>query len=63
MSFVKYITNYRLEKAKELLINTNMKIVDIYKKVGFGNSSYFTLMFKNHFGINPSQFKEKGGDL
>lgn len=58
-SFVKYITSYRLERARDLLQNTNMKIVDISEKVGYCNTSYFCLNFKNHFGISPTQYREK----
>lgn len=58
-SLVKYITSYRLEKAKDLLMNTNMKIIDICEKVGFTNASYFGLTFKNYYGTSPAKFREK----
>lgn len=59
-SLVKYITSYRLEKARHLLQNTNMKIVDICEKVGYNNVSYFCLIFKNYYGLSPAKFRENG---
>lgn len=56
-SLVKYMTCYRMDKAKELLQNTNMKIVDITEKVGYSNTSYFCTAFKNHFGISPAKYR------
>lgn len=58
-SLVKYITAYRLEKARDLLQNTNMKIVDICDNVGYNNISYFCSIFRNYFGVSPAKFREK----
>lgn len=58
-SLVKYITSYRLQNAWNLLQNTNMKIVDVSEKVGYNNTSYFCLNFKDHFGISPTQCRIK----
>lgn len=58
-SLIKYITSFRLNKAKELLENTNMKIVDICKSVGYTNVSYFILNFKGYFGVSPSKYRNK----
>lgn len=54
----KYLNQYRLEKACNLLLNSNMKVVDIAKYVGFENPSYFNRIFKNHFGTTPSIYRE-----
>ncbi|MFD2876829.1 helix-turn-helix transcriptional regulator [Paenibacillus rhizoplanae] len=40
-SLIRYITQVRMDKAVELLNTTNMKIVDIYKKLGYRSSTYF----------------------
>ncbi len=55
----KYLNHYRLEKACNLLIHSNMKVVDIAKYVGFDNTSYFNRIFKNHFGTTPSIYREE----
>lgn len=56
-SVVKYITSYRMDKAKEYLCGENYKIVDIYRMVGFSDASYFGMAFKSHFGLTPTQFR------
>ncbi|MEN8075854.1 response regulator [Clostridioides difficile] len=58
-NLAKYISQYRLEKAKDLLKTTNMKIADISKKVGYMNPSYFILLFKNNVGCSPAKYREK----
>ncbi|WP_308638069.1 response regulator transcription factor [Paenibacillus silvisoli] len=59
ISFNKYLTIYRMEKTKELLLTTNRKIIDISQEVGYGNFPYFSSLFKNHYGKTPSQFREE----
>lgn len=56
-----FIRVYRLEKAKELLQNTNMKIVQICKAVGFTNSSYFCKSFREYYGCSPERFRKGEG--
>jgi len=53
-----YITKVRLKKAKYLLLQENEPISDISHKVGFSTSAYFSTVFKNAFGITPSDFRE-----
>jgi Response regulator containing CheY-like receiver domain and AraC-type DNA-binding domain len=59
-SLLKYITSYRLEKAKELLQNTNMRVADIGEKIGYPNLSYFCMIFRNNYGMSPAKYREKG---
>lgn len=56
----RYIQQYRVNKAKELLIKTGASIEDIAVAVGFANSSYFCKVFKSITGVTPSEFAEKG---
>ncbi|MEK4345206.1 response regulator transcription factor [Paenibacillus sp. FSL P4-0184] len=58
-SVVKYINQYRMEKAKEFLDQSNYKINDVYKMVGYSDFSYFGVSFKQHFGLTPTQYREK----
>ena len=55
----KYIRQYRVDKAKELLVNTSDSIDVIAIKVGFANASYFCKVFKSLTGITPSEFVQK----
>lgn len=53
----KYIKNVRMEKARELLKGTNMKISDICEQVGYGSVSYFCRSFRNEYGVTPEQYR------
>jgi two-component system, response regulator YesN len=59
ISLIKYITQYRMEKAKELLDNSNLKINDIAEKVGYSDPSYFSMVFKNNVGFSPNRYRER----
>ena len=56
----RYIQQYRVEKAKELLVNSSGSVEEIAVAVGFANSSYFCKVFKSITGLTPSEFAEKG---
>ena len=52
-----WIRQKRLEKAQELLLNTNMTITDICYTLGFESIAHFSRLFKSHFGYPPSGFR------
>lgn len=56
-NFIDYLTNIRLTKAKELLVETDTKIKDVAESIGY-NHSYFNRIFKKQEGITPSEFRE-----
>lgn len=55
----KFIKNVRMEKTRELLLNTNMKISDICQKVGYSNVSYFCKSFLEEYGLTPEKFRHQ----
>lgn len=57
-SFSDYLNKTKNMKAKELILETNMKINDIAKEVGYIDSSYFYRKFKKFFGVSPSTLRE-----
>ncbi|MFE5324251.1 helix-turn-helix domain-containing protein [Paenibacillus sp. NPDC056579] len=59
-TFIDYLTKYRLDKAKQLLLETDEKINDIAVRVGY-QPPYFNRIFKKNEGMTPGQFREKGG--
>ncbi len=59
VQFSKYLLKIRLEKAKDLLEKSNIKIYELGKKVGFYDSKHFNKTFKKYFGITPGQYKNK----
>ncbi len=53
-----YVSDLRMEKAKELLQSGNWKIEEIARQVGMTNSTYFITRFKRRFGMTPNQYKQ-----
>ncbi|HJC92012.1 MAG TPA: response regulator [Candidatus Mediterraneibacter excrementigallinarum] len=53
-----YLAEYRLSKAKELLLTSNLKIYTISELCGFGSAQYFNRIFKKMTGFSPYQFKD-----
>lgn len=58
-SVTQYITQVRMEKAVELLKQTNMKVYEIAEEVGIPSYRYFTVMFRNWTGVSPTDYKRK----
>lgn len=58
ISFKEYLTNVRIEKAKELLKNRNASIAEVAYGVGFSSLSHFTTLFKSHLNISPGGFRK-----
>lgn len=54
-----YITEYRMERAKQLLGDSRYKIADISSKVGYSDGNYFGKSFKKYSGLSPSEYREK----
>jgi AraC-like DNA-binding protein len=52
-----YVVRLRMEKARELLTQSQQSIGDIAYEVGYKNSAHFTASFKKHFGFLPSDIK------
>lgn len=53
-----HINNIRLDKSKELLLNSNQTISEIAYAVGFSSPNYFSTTFKNKYGVPPKEFKK-----
>lgn len=53
-----YLTEYRVEKAKNLLKDSRHKITDISSKVGYSDGNYFGKTFKKLVGLSPSEYRE-----
>lgn len=58
INFIDYLTELRIEKAKSLLRETDLKINDIAAEVGY-QQRYFNRIFKKQVGITPGQFREQ----
>ncbi|MBP1988443.1 response regulator [Paenibacillus eucommiae] len=58
-TFVEYLTRVRIEKAGELLQETQLKSYEIAAKVGVADPHYFSVLFKKHTGMTPTEYREK----
>ena len=56
--FKDYLNNIRMEKAKLLLLTTDLKNYEISDQIGFDNVYYFNSKFKKTFGVTPKEFKK-----
>ncbi|CAM3191916.1 response regulator [Paenibacillus lupini] len=54
-----YMTQVRVEKAKEMLRDPQYKFYDICYAIGYTDPSYFTKLFKKMTGLTPSGYREK----
>ena len=62
VSFKEYLLKKRLDKAKILLLSTDMKNYEISEAVGFSDPNYFSTAFKKHANMSPGKYREKARD-
>ena len=53
-----YLTEKRMELAKELLLDKSVLIKDVAYRTGYADYYHFFKVFKNHFGISPKELRE-----
>jgi two-component system response regulator YesN len=56
-TFVEYVTNAKMSRAKELLEQTTEPVGKICERLGYDNQSYFIKVFKNNVGVSPIEFR------
>jgi len=56
-TFINYLTEYRMEKALELLTETDDKTYVIAEKVGYLDANYFSYVFKKQYGSTPTKYR------
>lgn len=59
MTFINYITNLRIDRAKQLLSGSDMKMYEISSAVGFNDYTYFSQIFKKKTGMTLSQYRKR----
>ncbi len=59
VGYIEYVTNLRMEKAKELLENTDLSVKDIFNQVGYIDSVNASKKFKSFYGITPSAYRSR----
>jgi len=54
-----YLLDIRVNKAKDLLVNTRLTVSEIAEHLGFTSVYYFSRLFKNRAGMTPTQCRQK----
>ena len=57
--YIDYLTEQRLEKSKDLLATTGSTVKDIAEAIGYLDDKYFRKLFKNRYGITPSDYRKE----
>ena len=58
-----YLMEYRMSKAAQLLITSNLSVNEIGNAVGYPNQLHFSRAFKNIYGVSPRQYKERVAEI
>lgn len=61
VSMMDYLFEQRMIRAKELLLHTQKTISEIGNDVGYGDTSYFTRMFRKKYNSSPRDYRKQGG--
>ena len=56
--FTEILTEKRINESKKLLKDTNLKIAEISKQVGYPNQRYFNRLFSDHVSISPNEYRK-----
>lgn len=57
-NFVNYLKEIRIEEAKRLLEETDMKVIDVSSRVGYENEKHFMKTFKASCGVSPTEYRK-----
>ena len=55
--FYDFLSKYRIKKAKEILITTNLRVYEVAQKVGYNDAITFGRSFKKITGMTPNNFR------
>lgn len=59
VTFTDYVTQARVSRSKELLLQTELKIQDISEQLGYAKVNHFIKLFKDMNGITPGEFRKQ----
>ncbi len=57
-TFINFVSDKRLEKARQLLESTQLSIKEITAEVGYNDQNYFSRIFKNKYGLSPKEYRK-----
>ena len=61
-SFQQFVIKYKMETAKHLLRETNLKVYEISEQLGYKTVDHFTRLFRDYAGISPQKFRKEGSN-
>lgn len=64
-NYIAYVTDGKIELAKQMLLDTDMPVINISYELSYGETNYFSKAFKRKVGVTPTEFRErskKAGD-
>ncbi len=56
--FKEYVIHLRMEQAKQLLLNPQLKLADISERVGYQDVKHFTQLFRKKFNVTPTEYRQ-----
>jgi len=59
VSFKRYVTELRMARAQQLLVDTSLNIIEIALQVGYSRHSYFSRRFREFVGVTPRDFRKR----
>lgn len=61
VNFINYVTDRKIEQAKEMLLETDMPIINIAYELSYNETNYFSKAFKKKVGMTPSEYRDRRG--
>ena len=61
-SAVRYVTVVKMERARKLLVDSDLRIGEIADKLGFEDIDYFSKVFRKTTGISPREYRRKNDE-
>ncbi len=62
-TYLNYLTELRVLRAKQLLWNTDLKVAEICTLVGYSDANYFNKVFEKNEGMKPSEYRKQRSNL
>ncbi|WP_256759307.1 response regulator [Cohnella sp. WQ 127256] len=59
--FIDYLTDIRLDEARRLLLDTDLKMYEVCLSVGYTSSKYFSTLFRKKFDVTPTMYRDGPG--
>ena len=58
-NYIAYVTDGKIELAKQMLLDTDMPVINISYELSYGETNYFSKAFKRKVGVTPTEFREQ----